>query len=105
VAAAAPAGAAILDEDASGERVVTRREEGALRQIAGDAVVRLPEERPEALAARLDRLDRTVVGAERYEAYAERYQWPLALAVLLLLAERLLALRRVEARERESVGA
>ncbi|HLT46125.1 MAG TPA: VWA domain-containing protein [Rubricoccaceae bacterium] len=91
--------------DASGERVVTRREEGALRQIAGDAVVRLPEERPEALAARLDRLDRTVVGAERYEAYAERYQWPLALAVLLLLAERLLALRRVEARERESVGA
>src|SRR5690606_37632414 len=64
---------------AAGERVVTRREAAARRPIAG--------------------------GAERYEAYAERYQWPLALAVLLLLAERLLALRRVEARERESVGA
>lgn len=83
--------------DATGARVVTRREEGVLRQIAGsDALVRLPEDGTAALAARLDRLERAVVGTEQYEAYAERYQWPLALAVLLLLAERVLALRRVE---------
>src|SRR5690606_6037544 len=88
--------------DRAGNRVVTRREEGVLRQIAGaEGVVRLPEEGVSALAARLDRLDRTVVGTERYEAYAERYQWPLALAVILLLAERLLALPRTGARAPE----
>ncbi|MDX1419587.1 MAG: VWA domain-containing protein [Rubricoccaceae bacterium] len=84
--------------NAAGERVVTQRALGALRQIAGDeGLVRLPEERPTALATRLDALERTVVGEERFEAYAERFQWPLALALVGLLAERLLALRRVEA--------
>jgi Ca-activated chloride channel family protein len=91
------------DED--GARVITRREEGVLRQLAGDdALVRLPEEGVSALTARLGRLDRTVGRTEAYEAYAERYQWPLALAVLLLLAERVLALRGARTWERKNVG-
>lgn len=81
--------------DADGRQITTRFQEGVLREIAGrDGLVRLGAGNGIAeLSARLDRLDRAVFDAEHYEASAERFQWPLAMAVLLLLGERLLALK------------
>jgi len=80
--------------DASGEQITSRLEEGVLREIAGrGGLVRLGTGNGMAeISSRLDRLDRAVLDAERYEASAERFQWPLALALALLLAERLLTL-------------
>ena len=43
-------------------------------------------------------------GAERVEAAAERFQWPLALGLLLLVAERLVALRGVREPRRAVVA-
>ncbi len=40
-------------------------------------------------------LDRAVVASDRVDAAAEQFQWPLALGLLLLLAERLVARRRL----------
>ncbi len=84
--------------DANGVQVTSRFQEGVLREIAGsDGVVRLGAGNGIAeISARLDRLDRAVLDAEHYEASAERFQWPLGLALLLLLTERLLALKTVK---------
>ncbi len=90
-----------------GEAVISTLQEGVLRQIAGDAgLVFLggASDDVAALSAQLDRLDRTVVGTERFEASAERYQWPLGLALLLLLAERVLALRAPGVYDRTHAG-
>lgn len=79
----------------NGETIITTRQDGVLREIAGETgLVVLGQERDgvAALSTQLDRLDRSVVGTERFEASAERYMWPLGLALLLLLVERLLAL-------------
>ena len=83
--------------DRNGEQITSRLEEGVLRDIAGrGGLVRLGGGNgPAEISSRLDRLDRAVLDTERYEASAERFQWPLALALLLLLAERLLALRTI----------
>ena len=79
----------------TGQPVMTRYEEGALRDLAGDDLIRVGG-RPAAprVNAELDRLDRAVVAQDEFAASAERFQWPLALALLLLLAERIVALRR-----------
>ena len=82
--------------DRSGGEVVSRYEPGALRDLAGRAdVVRVG--RGGAAAAEvngaLDGLDRAVLTQDEVAASAERFQWPLAVGLLLLLAERILALR------------
>ncbi|NNF57081.1 MAG: VWA domain-containing protein [Rhodothermaceae bacterium] len=80
----------------AGERVITTLEEGVLREIAGrSGFVRIgtQDDGVAALSDQLDRLERTVGATEQFEAYAERFQWPLALGLLFLFAERLLALR------------
>ena len=85
-----------VKRDRSGQAVVSRYEEGALRDLAGrDGVFRVGR-RPAADAVNraLDRLDRAVVAEDEFAAEAERFQWPLGLALLLLVAERLVALRR-----------
>ncbi len=82
--------------DRTGAAIVTRFEPGALRDLAGrDGLTRIGR-RPAAPAINdaLDRLDRAVVSQDEFSAEAERYQWPLGLALLLLLAERIVALRR-----------
>jgi len=79
----------------SGQTVVTQYEEGALRDLAGrDGLFRVGR-RPaaDAVNAALDGLDRAVVAQDEFAASAERFQWPLALGLLLLLAERIVALR------------
>ncbi|MEM6326425.1 MAG: VWA domain-containing protein [Bacteroidota bacterium] len=85
-----------------GDQVTTRYEGAALREVAGrGAVYRLDRRGSVAdeVARRLDALDQAVVGGERYETYAERFQWPLGLALLLLMAERALWLWPVRRRE------
>ena len=77
--------------------MTTRYEGTALREVAGRGDVYRLDRRgsiADEVARQLDALDQAVVGGERYEAYAERFQWPLGLALLLLAAERFLAIRR-----------
>ena len=82
--------------DRSGQRVISTYQEGALRAIAGGDVVRVGRgSAASAVNDRLDALDRAVLASSEFAAYAERYQWPLGLALLLLVAERLVALRAV----------
>ena len=82
--------------DRSGQPVVSRFEPGALRDLAGRSglyrIGRTGAAAPQITEA-LDGLDRAVLDASDVAAEAERFQWPLALAVLLLLIERLVALR------------
>ncbi len=79
----------------TGAPVVSRFEEGALRDLAGRAGLFRVGRTPAAGAVNeaLDRLDRAVVAQDEFAASAERFQWPLALALLLLVAERVVALR------------
>ena len=80
--------------DRSGAEVVSRYEPGALRDLAGRGdVVRVGRGGAAAeVNAALDRLDRAVLAQDEVAAQAERFQWPLALGLLFLLAERALAL-------------
>ena len=85
-----------VHRDRSGDEVVSRFEPGALRDLAGRAdVFRIG--RGGAAAAEvneaLDRLDRAVLSESEVAASAERFQWPLAVGLLLLLVERVVALR------------
>ena len=89
------AGGAVRRDRQTGQAVITRYAEGALRDLAdGGDVIRVGA-RPAAPVVNraLDRLDRAVVAQDEFAASAERFQWPLALALLLLLAERVVALR------------
>ena len=83
--------------DRQGNTVVSAYQGGALGEIAGRAVVRVGEGGSAAarINRQLDGLDRAVVAESRFAASAERFQWPLALGVLLLAAERVLARRRL----------
>ena len=91
--------------DRNGEQITSRLEEGVLRDIAGrDGLVRLGSGNGLAeISSRLDRLDRAILDAERYEASAERFQWPLGLALLFLIAERVLALRTIKTTDEELI--
>ena len=88
--------------DRSGATVTTRFEPGALRDLAGRSglyrIGRTGGAAPQINAV-LDGLDRAVLDASDVSAEAERFQWPLALGVLLLLLERALALRPPPRRE------
>ena len=88
--------AAGVKRDRQGREVVSRFADGALRTLAGRGDLfrlgRRGAAAPDVNAA-LDRLDRAVLAQERYAAGADRYQWPLALGLLLLAAERWLAVR------------
>lgn len=83
--------------DQEGEIVQTRLEEEALQSLATDGayfrIGRTASTLPQLRAA-LDRLERTEFASERFEAYEERYQWPLLAALLLLIAELLVSERR-----------
>ena len=82
--------------DPSGAPIVTRFEPGALRDLAGrDGLYRVGRRSAAAAVNQaLDGLDRVVVSQDEVSAEAERFQWPLALALLLLAAERVVALGR-----------
>lgn len=84
-------------KDSDGTVVTTRLEEAALQALAGDGTyfrIARTSSSLSQLTAALERLDRTTFGAEEFEEYEERYQWPLALGLLLLLLEVALPDRR-----------
>ena len=83
--------------DRQGQPVLTQYQEGALRDLAGRGGLFRVGRRPAAPALNdaLDGLDRAVVAQDEFAASAERFQWPLGVALVLLVAERLVALRRL----------
>jgi Ca-activated chloride channel family protein len=83
--------------DNRGEIVNTRLEEDVLTALAQDgAYFRLTAASNALtdLTESLTRMTRTAFAEEEFASYTERYQWPLALALLLLLAERFIRVRR-----------
>ena len=84
-------------KDNSGRIVATRLEEDALKTLAeGGAYFRVARTSSSLseLTAALSRLERSEYGSEEFEEYEEQFQWPLALAILLLTAEMLFSDRR-----------
>ena len=83
--------------DRSGQVVTTRLEESALQDLAQDGsyfrIARTSSSLTKITAA-LDRLDKTTFGQDEFEEYDEKFQWPLLLGLLLLLAERAVTDRR-----------
>ncbi|MDX1440616.1 MAG: VWA domain-containing protein [Rubricoccaceae bacterium] len=81
--------------DENGAQIISRYEEGVLRDIAGPGnVVRLGEsEAASALSIRLNQFERSIVATMQLESEANRFQWPLGFALLFLLIERLIWLR------------
>ncbi len=86
-----------VKRDAAGRVVYTRLEPATLQALAGpEGYLHLGRTKHvvPALLERLDGFSRTLIATETFETYAERYQWPLALALLLLTLEALLPERR-----------
>ncbi len=83
--------------DRQGNTVVSTYQPGALQDLAGENLVRVGEGGSAAgqINDELAGLDRAVVASDRVDAAAEQFQWPLALGVLLLLCERIVARRRL----------
>ena len=83
--------------DSRGEIVNTRLEESVLQELAAEGayfrIARTSSSLPQ-LTSSLERLEKQEFAQSEFESYEERYQWPLALALLLLLAERLVSDRR-----------
>ncbi len=84
-------------KDLKGQVVQTRLEEDGLKALAEDGayfrIARTSSSLPEIITA-LERLDKAEFGADQFEEYEIKYQWPLFVALLLLLAERLISDRR-----------
>lgn len=84
-------------QDREGEVVLTRLEEASLQELASDGgYVRVgrSENSAERLLEALQGLERAEIDLDTREVPVERFQWPLALALVLLLTERLLPLSR-----------
>ncbi|HUF07764.1 MAG TPA: VWA domain-containing protein [Rhodothermales bacterium] len=77
-------------KDKGGNTVVTRLEEDRLKELSENGgyfqITRQSSSLGE-MAEALKRLDRQAFDAEIFEEYEEKYQWPLALGILLLLFE------------------
>ncbi len=88
-------------KDSRGQVVTTRLEEAGLQTLATDgAYFRIARTSSSlaSLTTALERLDKTEFGQDEFEEYEEQYQWPLALALLLLITERLVSDRRPQRR-------
>ncbi len=77
-------------ENNQGDVVTTRLRDDTMKQIAGEGryyrIGRTSSNMAQFVGA-LDALDRSVMNQESIIDYEERYQWPLALALILLLGE------------------
>jgi len=79
-----------LKRDEAGRIIYTRLEPAILEHLSGPNSyfhLRNPVSLVPELLERLEAFSRTPTTVETFEAYAERYQWPLALALVLLLVE------------------
>lgn len=96
----------VYKRDRDGEIVETRLEESTLKELARrGAYFRIGRTTSTLtkIVPALDRLQQTAYESERFETFAEQFQIPLAAALLLLVAERLLPeARRTTEHEHES---
>ncbi|PSQ76465.1 MAG: aerotolerance regulator BatB [Bacteroidetes bacterium QH_8_67_23] len=78
-----------------GSRVRTRLEEQTLQTLATEGYFRIgrTESTLGSLPAALRQMEQSSFGTEKFEEYNEQFQWPLALALLLLLTEPLIRSR------------
>ena len=93
-------------ENAAGDIVRTRLEEQGLRQLSGGGAyfrIARTSSSLSKITAALERLERNEFAQEEFEEYDEKFQWPLALALLLLLLERSIPDRRTN-RSADSPG-
>ncbi len=81
-------------KDRDGNTVITRLEESRLKELARDGgyfrITRTASSLGDMVRA-LRRLDRRALESEMFEEYEEKYQWPLAIGIILLLGELLIA--------------
>lgn len=87
----------VYKKDRQNKVVLTKLEEDGLKALAENGAyfrVNRTSSSLNKIKAALDRLDRTEFGSEEFEEYDEKFQWPLALALLLLGAETLLTDRK-----------
>ena len=83
--------------DANGDIVRTRLQEEALRQLAAQGAyfrIARTSSSLSQMAESLERLERQEFAREEFEEYEEKFQWPLAAALFLLLVERIVGDRR-----------
>ena len=89
-------------KDRNGRVVSTRLEEASLQELASEGsyfrIARTSSSLPKILES-LDRLEKTEFGADEFEEYEEKYQWPLLAGLLLLFGERLFSDRRKKSAE------
>ena len=86
-----------FQRDQDGQIVSTRLEEDVLTELAQDGAYFRIARTSSALSdltTSLDRLEQTAFGAEQFEEYEERFQWPLALALLVLVIDVFIGMRR-----------
>ena len=100
----------VYKKDRQGQVVTTRLEEDVLKKLAEDGayfrIAKTASSLPTITTA-LDRLEQNEFGLEQFEEYDEKYQWPLAGALLLLLIEAFWSERKklkTENRSRTSNG-
>lgn len=82
--------------DRQGQIVRSRLEEDALQMLASDGYFRIgrTESTLDNLPAALRQMEQASFGGDEFEEYNEQFQWPLALALLLLSVEPLIRSRR-----------
>jgi Ca-activated chloride channel family protein len=89
-------------KDRDGEIIETHLEEEALLSLARDGgyfrITRTSSSLLEMKDA-IGRLDKRAFDQQLFEEYEERFQWPLALALILLIGERLVSDRRQNRQE------
>ncbi len=76
--------------DRAGNVVTTRLVEPALQDMASDgAYIRISRTAAslDGLLSRINALETSSLASEQFEEYAEKFQWPLALGLLILLVE------------------
>ena len=93
-------------KDKDGHVVNTRLEEDALKSLASDGayfrIARTSSSLSKIIAS-FERLEKAEFAKEEFEEYEEKYQWPLALAVMILFSERIVSDRRKRPRLRREV--
>ncbi|NND71848.1 MAG: VWA domain-containing protein [Rhodothermales bacterium] len=84
-------------QDRQGRTVITRLEEGALKQLSSNGAyfrIARTSSSLHKITESLDRLDKSEFGSEEFEEYEEKFQWPLLFAFVLLFGERIVSDRR-----------